>query len=212
MHDECEVIVFDVCGTLYNCNTTAEFCKFLCKTRSEKMLLWFVSTKIGRLINRLVYKISGAEFSRSIWLRVLEGKSSSYLEDMADEFVTHILKDKEIAQTHVLVKQFKEENLMLASASIEPVVRSISKLLKIDRYIASQLKYESGICLGQLSVDLLGNKHYLFGSMKINKVITDNKSDIALCLLAKNSIIVSRPRNVSFWNKHLNNIEAMVIL
>lgn len=212
MQHEHEVIIFDICGTLYDCNTTAEFSKFISETRSDKMLLWLVSTKMGKIVNKLIKMTTGIELNRSVWLRALRGKSSLYLRNMSDEFVKNILNDKKIAPIHALLYEFGTNNVILVSASIEPVVRAISKVLKVERYIASELAYESGICSGQLSVDMLGNKHNKLGEMKIKKVITDNKSDLELCWMAENSIIVTRPRNVLYWQKRLNNIESIVVV
>ena len=90
--------------------------------------------------------------------------------------------------------------------TILPIAKAIAFELGVPKLFASTLNIVDGIYSGTVDDDLLGNKHKLFEHDEIALVVTDNKSDYALCITAKKVVIVSSQRNLDFWkSKNIAN-------
>lgn len=191
--------VFDVCGTLYNSNTTMDFCEYRNKKVIERRMLKLSKTILGRVISKIVYAIFNYDLIRSLHIKSLRGVHKRDLEADAVDFVDFYLEDKKNQQIHDILASCNKESVMLATATIGPVAIAISNKLGGFKYISTSLNYDdNGICLGSLDSDLLGNKASFFDN-NLELVVTDNKSDLALVRKAKKSIILSKRKNIKFW-------------
>lgn len=194
--------IFDICDTLYDSNTTFDFCKWRNKKISWRFILWLSSTTIGKILNKLSIKLFDKEFSRFLHLKSLKNINRIELYKEANLFVSDFLADKKICHIHKILIQAKQENkiIYLVSASIDPIVHAIAKNLGVN-YISSELNYSKNICQGFLHKDLLGNKHLIIIN-DISLVVTDNISDYSLCKMAEHSLIIVNSKNKSFWANH----------
>lgn len=205
------LVVFDVCGTLYESNTTFDFIQFVKKNKIIKLLNnWFIKYAfvfLGKSLNKDIY--------RFLYVRQLKGMSRIELDKLANEFVESWLIGKEITVSHELLMKCKNNNqtCLIISASLDVVVCAICKKLGVDAFYASRLEFVDGIATGYLATDMLGNKHKIeeiVNLSEIEMVVTDNISDFHLVSMAKKSFILSKEKNIDFWKS--KNISVDLIL
>lgn len=204
-----EIYIFDICDTLYNSNTTFDFCKWRKNKKYWEFLLWFSSTILGKLINKISITFFKKEFSRNLHLKSLSNINKDELYKEAILFTEIFLNKKKINYTHNILEKLKNKNkdIYLISASIDPVVEAISKHLNV-KFISSELLYIDNICQGSLKKDLLGNKHNL-NFINLSLVVTDNISDYQLCRMSEQSLIIINSKNKNFWIK--NKLNGMIL-
>lgn len=202
-----KIVIFDVCGTLYNSNTTFDYIRFVCK---DSLILKILNIFIIKYLILLTGKVTGRDVYRLLYIYQLRGMEYSELDMAAENFVNYYLHDKIISETHELLAEElnKGTRVLLCSASLEPIIKVIAKKLGVLEYKCSSLCYEDSKCRGKLERDLLGRKHVHFG--KINLVVTDNLSDLRLVQQSENSFIVAKQKNIAFWKS--NNINVDLIL
>ncbi|PSU96066.1 hypothetical protein C0W80_18325 [Photobacterium leiognathi subsp. mandapamensis] len=196
------VVIYDVCGTLYNSNTTFDFCKWRCKGKLWSLTLSMCNLKLFKIVNKIAENLFNIHLSRRLHLLSLKGVNKKILYEEASSFVDYFLKDKSITPIYnMILKDISDGNkVLLISASIDPVISAIAKSLNVE-YISSSLEYIDDICSGNIDKDLLGSKDKL-NIININKVVTDNTSDYELCKKSKYSVIVMNEKNKRFWSKN----------
>lgn len=206
------MIIFDICGTLYSCNTTFDFCKAIESRAFYRLILKASKSILGKIINRILEKTFGFELIRMLHINVLRGMSQDDVEEKARDYVRSVLVEKKIQAVHELLARKKTENTILVSATIEPIAKAIAIELDIPRYLATTLKTKNGIFTGKIERDLLGNKHKLLSNDNIELVVTDNKSDYKLCQFSNQVVIVSKQSDLKFWNdKKLPNFSIIKV-
>lgn len=201
--------IFDICDTLYRSNTTMDFCEYRA-IGFQKMFLKFSKTFLGKVINKFLINLFNYDWIRSIHIKTLKNIARTTIESDADSFVDNYLNNKKIEEVHKYLETFNKNEVILVSATIDPVAKAISKSLGNINYLSTTLNYKDSICLGIIKEDLLGNKQKYFESKNIDFIITDNKSDLKLCKLSKKIIIVSKKKNIEFWKKQ--NLEISKII
>ena len=193
-------VVFDICGTLYDSNTTLDFCQWRVKNIWHRCFLIFLRSKLVAACNKFALFFWKTDLIpvRKIFIKTLRGtpKSTLYQESVA--FVNLYLKDKVRAETLSILKEFNSSEVIFVSGTLDCIAYSVAKHFHIPTFYSSQLKYDqSGICSGDLMYDLLGNKHRLFDAIDV--VVTDNLDDVELCKMAQNAYIVTRSKHRKFW-------------
>jgi phosphoserine phosphatase len=201
MKNQNNIIVLDVCGTCYKSNTTIDFCKFVCKNRRQKLLLYLSTSIIGIGFSKFLNFSFNFDLIRHVHLQVLKSFSRDDLYHNAIIFVDIFLEKKKIQEVHDLLLEFDRRKIIIVSASIDPVVCAVAKKINIENYHSSKLGYKDGFCTGRLNSDLLGNKNQFFSNVSVSLVITDNRSDLELCKMSESNIIISSKRNINFWLK-----------
>jgi len=194
-----KIKIFDICGTLYHSNTTVDFCVWMEPNAAKKILLKVSTSLIGRAFNKLTGKLFRYDFIRDLHIRTLKNKDLEFIENKANSFVELVLEEKKIKQIHKIMKEHNTDDIILASASIEPVVKAIAKKLNIKNYHASSLLHNGVVYNGKLGNDLSGKKHHLFSNQDIDLVVTDNLDDYKLCLLSNKFVIVSKTKHLKIW-------------
>jgi len=190
--------IFDICGTLYDSNTTMDFCEYRVSGKN-KTILKLSKTILGKVINKILVKLFDYDYIRILHIKTLKGLKATEIESDANNFVEKYLENKKIKGVHEILKNYNKEDIILVSATIEPVAKAIAKKLASLNYLATTLEYHEDKCLGKIKDDLLGNKQHYFKNQEIEFIITDNKSDLALCQMAKEVVIVSKNKNIKFW-------------
>lgn len=204
--------IFDICGTLYNSNTTMDFCEYRCNNRFKKTLLKLSKTLPSKALNKILLILFDLDMIRVLHVSSLKNRTKKELEKDAELFVDNYLEDRKITEVHNKLKEFSKDEIILVSATVEPVAKAISQKLGNVKYMATTLKYQDDICLGIIKDDLLGNKQNYFKDSNVDFIITDNKSDLPLCKTAKDVIIVSKEKNLKFWeNQDLNILKIIKV-
>ncbi|WP_435235711.1 HAD family hydrolase [Psychromonas sp. PT13] len=205
--------IFDICGTLYNSNTTMDFCEWRCDSLILKSLLRLSKTLPLKVVNKILIKLFHFDFIRVFHIYTLKNKTVEQIKLDSLNFVDAFLEFKKIDEVHEQLARFQKEDILLVSATIEPVAKAIAERLGNIEYLSTTLDCDNEIYVGKILEDLLGNKHQYFQGKKIDFIITDNKSDYELCLMSKEINIVSKEKNVSFWeSKKLKNYKMIKVL
>lgn len=189
--------IFDICGTLYNSNTTMDFCEYRVSAKN-KIILRLSKTILAKAINKIIIRLFDYDLIRILHIKTLKSVKTTLIESDAKD---NYLENKKIKEVHEMLKINDKENILLVSATIEPVAKAIAEKLGGLNYLATTLEYQEDICLGKIKDDLLGKKQHYFKNEEIDFIITDNESDLDLCKLAKEVVIVSKKKNLYFWKK-----------
>jgi phosphoserine phosphatase len=207
---EKKLIIFDVCGTLYDSNTTFDFIKFF---RRDSIYIKLLGWRPIKLLLVALGKVISLDIYRSLFIYSLKGIERTTLIEAANDFYEHVLQYKKIDVTHQLLERSKQQigvDVLYCSASLDIIVQVISERLG-GRYQASSLSFSSdGICSGFLSNDLLGKKDVSFKDMDIELTVTDNISDLALLKISKNSFVLSKKKHISFWQENGFTVDLVI--
>lgn len=198
-----DTYIVDVCGTLVLDDTTlgllrhhfakdtsrplrARLFNSLCTRRS---LPWWTFA--------VAEKLTGQHLLKRFAVRLLAGERQEALEESAHEYARRLLADRRIEPVwQVLEEPFATGRVVLASASLDPVVAALASLTGA-RYVASTLEQHDGILSGRYETDLTGLKHQAlvtkYGEHLLQGpvvVMTDNASDRSLVERASGAYIV----------------------
>lgn len=208
-----DLCIFDVCGTLIKENTTFSFCKFRNRKKSFKVAFFVIDTVFFKLVNRSVKSFLGIDLARCFCLLTLKGESYENINNDANRYVESLSEDdfsQEVLDVLSECKAKPNAKVVLASATIDPVCGAVARKLNVESYESSRLAFDGDYCKGKLDHDLLGQKKTCFLGCNIFVVVTDNKSDLDLCKLAKNVVAISKPKNLDFWhNSGVNNLKVI---
>ncbi len=200
--------VFDICGTLYNSNTTFDFLEYFFKTNKSycfynkirKSFLWCA-------INHILRKCCHKDMTRMIALHYLRGYSREELLAAAQVFYKSFLVNHQnnavLDQLHYL-QHMPEEKIVIVSATLDFIAEVIAEQLSCTVWYSSKLQYQSGICQGFLICDLLENKvEKIFNDtqIRIESVYTDDISDVALLNIAQTQNVIVYPKTRNKWEK-----------
>jgi len=208
-----KVAIFDVCGTLYNANTSKEFIDWIDLKKNKKRHIVIHSWVTSKL-NAIFYKLTGTDLIRWHYTYKLKGRQQNDINSLACKFVNNILSCKIYPEVHALLRKYQNEGIetILMSASYDILIYHVAKYFNISSFHASILEVtDDGVLTGKLKLDLLGIKHDLLESITNSEikliVVSDNKSDIALLRKADKSYIVCHNDKAErFWkNAKLNN-------
>lgn len=191
------MIILDLCGTLYDSNTTMEFIKFI---HPKRYIL--IRNPFFRILGKISHSL-GFDLIRFCCIKTLSGYKKETLLKIAEEFFEKKLKHQKIDFTHIKLNEFKKQNqeIMILSATIDPIAEVVAKRLEV-KFLSSKLEYNyDNKCTGKLKKDLLGRKH-LHINKNIETIITDNKDDLEIIKLSQKSIIISKPKDISFWERN----------
>jgi phosphoserine phosphatase len=190
------VVIFDICDTMYDSNTTFDFLDYILKYTLKYNIYRRISkTIIVKVINKILWNTLRIDLIRIVFLRYLKGYSREELLMYIDGFYKDILDLKKRDMIIKILKEekAKEKDILLMSATIDIVAERIAKEYNVN-FISSRLLFDdNNICMGKLEFDLLGIKDkYVNDDIKL--VVTDNLSDLQLVKKAKQSIIISKKR------------------
>ncbi|WP_420316478.1 HAD family hydrolase [Ekhidna sp.] len=205
MNRNSDVWIFDVCGTLYDSNTTFDFLEYLFKKtnqshlkrlrdiRNKKWLIYWVRAILFRYFN--------LDLFRKEAVRLLVGFDAEKVNSEAEVFLSSILLKKEIVETQQMLKDQKER-IILVSNSIEPVVKAIANHLGKE-FISTELEIKNGKFTGNILNDTTGKKHREIDKKGIKSyiVVTDNRSDYQLVNNASDAyVVINSEADKIFWN------------
>ncbi|MBB3229566.1 haloacid dehalogenase-like hydrolase [Halomonas stenophila] len=198
-----EVYIVDVCGTLVLEDTTLGLLRHHFAKDTERPLRgWLFDTVCSRRTLpwwtfAVAEKLTGQHLLKRFAVRLLAGECREALDASAHEYARKLLADRRIDPVwQVLEEPFATGRVVLASASLDPVVAALASLTGA-RYVASTLQQHDGILSGCYETDLTGLKHQAlvekYGEDLLERpigVMTDNASDRRLVERASVAYIV----------------------
>jgi phosphoserine phosphatase len=213
------VAIFDVCDTLYACNTTIAYIRYVLRTSGNaKRLVAF-----ERLVRRwspsyvaagVATRLSGRDVGQMLALRHLAGYERQMLDALASAFAASELPARANPPIHAaLHKHVRDgDTTLLLSNSLDVVVQAVAAQLGVAG-VGSKLVYARDVCLGRLEANLEGSKHLtlrarLGADAENLTVYTDNLSDRALLAMAdQRNVVIPRGASRRSWG----NIDAIFI-
>lgn len=206
-----KIVVVDICGTIYQSNTTFDFFGLMSKDDKKVRLFYFFSRSLAwRLFNKFIWILSGYDLTRIILVCFLNGYSKKDLLDKADRFYTSFLLKHQNESVIELLRSYNDSDdveCVLASATLDFIAETISKYTGYNLDVSTKLLYKDGICKGRIKEDALGKKKEKL-SIKIPfwKLITDDLSDVPLLTCCEEPIIVIYPHRKKKWMKIANKM------
>ena len=207
MNKDKKVVIFDICGTLYNSNTTFDFLSY---SFSNKRIFRYFSNLyksfVWKAINKILRDYLHFDLTRKIALLFLKGIERKQLYQMVEWYYDGFLKSKENSEIINRLRSYlsdSENRVILLSATIDPVAKIISRSLGCVEFYSTELEYEDGICEGRIRQDLLGGKitvlHSLGITDRVDDFYTDDFSDDKVLDIAKQKHIIVYEKYRKRW-------------
>lgn len=217
-----DIVIIDICGTIFNSNTTFDFLDFhfkenagyKCFRRISKMIIW-------RLLNKCSVSLLGIDITRKIAVKSLKGLPKNQLKKFARDFYDSFLsfRIQQEVINEICALNTGKNRVIIVSATLDFIAEEVAKRMDIHEYYSTTLKYGlDGKCSGIIEDDLLGSKLNFLKKQQINppyySVITDNLSDMDLILNSFQSIIITTSKTRNIWKKKLgkNSIKDYKVL
>lgn len=214
-----KILAVDVCGTLYDANTTAGLAIFHHARMSHPVrhaFLCRISRKRGVLCAALILfaKLTGFDLHRHLVLTSLKGETLTSVEASASRYLADHLASKAIPASHERLFNMRSSGWqpILVSNAISPMIEAIARQLDLP-FIASIPEVKNGRLTGRLTQDLTGRKRDVLWSQFDDltdtsdfAVMTDNRTDSDLIKVADPAVLVSSgtPRNwMRKWNAEI---------
>lgn len=193
--------IADVCGTLVKDDTTVGLLKWHF-ARSRRWRLWLLLLLTSRfspvrLLFVVAEKATGTHLLKHRLVGLLRGDSVADVQESADQYADWLLAHRKVGGVWNLLEQKNGDAvLLLASASVAPVVRALAARLGAD-YVASVLATKDGRHLGRYESDLTGLKiealdRHLPSGWRLHSyiAISDNLTDRCLLQGAQQAYVV----------------------
>ena len=201
--DPPELVLFDVCDTLYAENTTAGFLRHLHEgrgSRSYAVRQWLAASRLSPFfyLGAASHRWLHHDLARMWLIRSLRGKTRAVLEQSARTYVQEMLPLRLNPVVHERLKQHKRlgDRILLVSSSLDIVIAAIAETLGVE-WRASTLEFSEGRCTGRLRTDLTGRKQEVVEDLRREvegrqrlRVYTDNFSDLNLVRKADAPVVI----------------------
>lgn len=218
-----KIAVFDICGTLYNSNTTFDFLSFYFK-RNNRIKFFLFKLCLSKFMKMFwkIFSLCGKQKTvRNFLIGFMENEPVSKVDTEAVLFVESYLEFRKITKVELLLNEKISDNykIIFTSASIEPVVKAIAKKHNVISVFFTELDKNKNTYTGKIKYDMEGQKHKAIEGFKKNNRVeetiffTDNKEDIQLIFDSNHSSVVSKSKNLNYWKskigskKHIDIIE-----
>ncbi len=209
-----KILAIDVCGTLYQANTTLGFVEThheLQNNRVRGAAIKLISDKRFILVYLLIAagKLLGRDFHRLLVVFSLRGEDRQELLDSAEAYYDR-LQERKINAVHRKLDELitNDWQPILVSNSLEPIIRVIAGGMKAP-FISSELGWREGRCTGRIAKDITGRKKVALEShighpvhASKFRVVTDNRSDEDLIQASARSIVVLRKTKKNWADKY----------
>lgn len=201
-----KICIFDICGTLYNSNTTFDYLNYLLRNNTRYQLFERIRKLIiAKAINKLLRFCFNYDLIRVIALSFIKGYNKSLLMDVAGDFYDSVLIKKSNQRVQDLLKSRMDDDgctVVIASATIDVVAKTIGKKIGCSNIISSELQYNNDKCTGYLKQDLLGKKQqFLSFETKDAEIFTDDFSDVKLISKCNKKNIITYNKTKKKWYK-----------
>lgn len=207
-----KIAIFDVCGTLYNSNTTFDFLDNYFSNNKKYLFFRKISNLfIVKVLNHYIYKYMKIDIIRIYGTSFLKNETINNIHDYSKKFVYKNLEPKIKSNIYDMLKTYKNNNykIVLMSGSYEFIIEHVNSYVDADFFFASELKKSDTLYYGSYEKDILLNKYQLlkenFPNITELIVISDNKTDLSLMLEANEALaICNKKKHYGFWKKNKN--------
>ncbi len=207
-----KLAIFDVCDTLYSTNTTFDFLDTYFM-KDKKYILFRKSSKFFpiKVFNFIIYKTFKLDVIRILATSFLANKSILEIEIFTNDYVNNKLVSKQNKKIVELLKDYQSQGykIVLMSGAYDFIIKDIARFFNIDTYFATKLEIVYEKFTGKISQDILLQKDILYKESFPNVseliVVSDNKSDLNLLLLADKALAVcNKEKDLDFWKNYKN--------
>ncbi len=181
------LLIFDVCDTLVNTNSTTEYINFLINHNLwNKKYRKLLKNKYFLFCLHIIRKYTNIDIQRKITFRFFKWIYVHDEEKLKKEFFSlYLSKKTKIMDKLIESKDNKSNEVFLLSASINQPIDMLSQYLWVKSY-STKLVIKNNKYTGKVYYDLLWNKEYIL-KRNINiyeyekcMLYTDNLSDFPL--------------------------------
>lgn len=186
--------IFDLCGTLYSCNTLFAFTRWICPRAFSRRL---ADSYLGYLADELFPSL---QWRKKLHLKTLLRFDERELAYYGRKFVREILPAFGRISALTLLEELQKNSWVTVLVSAAPHFLAEPVARNLGFYEWRSSVYENGT----LSVDLTGRKEEIlkeFAPWERLLVCTDNRSDEGLLRRADDRLIYVSKRNKSWWLK-----------
>ena len=194
------LVIFDVCDTLYDANTTFGFLAFYAERSGNtelkrRMSHWTSLRTVRGFFGAVVLRLFGIDIGRARVIHALRGDTRDALTQSAHDYVGTTLPSKMNRTVHDRLRGHRDsgDRVVLLSSSLDIVIRAIAEILDVE-FSASILEFANGYCTGRLQSDLTGRKAPVAASLRrgerILHVYTDNRTDNDLLEIADRRTVI----------------------
>ncbi|MBB3107743.1 hypothetical protein FHS24_002275 [Psychrobacter luti] len=197
------LFITDVCGTLVYDDTTLCLLRVHFSQQPERQwrlpMLRALTAHLSpfRLGIAVIERLTGKHVLKHLLVRMLKDDTVSSLELNAEVYAQWLLDNRKVpAVWNVVTPAIKDKHIILASASLQPIVSALAKQLGV-RFVASELESKDGVLTGRYKRDLTGLKSRalsnLIGIDLIDSsydAISDNLTDRELLSGARRAYVV----------------------
>lgn len=205
--------VVDVCGTLVRDDTTLGLLRYhFRRTGSHFGRAWLFDAMTHRRSPlwfgfAVAEKLSSRHLLKHCAVRFLTGDTVESLRVSAGEYADWLLTERRVSAVWQLLEEpLVSSRVVLASASLAPVVAALADALGVD-YVASSLEVKGGRFTGKYFYDLTGRKEEAlvekYGDSVLagaDYVLTDNLTDLDIVKKAKCAcVVLHHPSHRERW-------------
>lgn len=212
------IVLLDICGTLYDSNTTFDFLDFHLKSRGYRLFRRLTRFIIWRAFNKILFHTIGLDLTRMMAVRFLKGITIEQLKDAVDAFYTDWLVLQSFENVHSLVDDYRKDGkkIVIVSATLDVIAKKVAKSLGVSEWYSTSLGVVNGRCTGKIQVDLLSRKLPFLTSQQVfppyYATITDNYSDLDLIHQSKHAVIVTNQKHQAKWQQLLRRHTAVTYI
>jgi phosphoserine phosphatase len=203
------IILIDICGTMFDSNTTFDFLDWYVSSKRYKLFRKLSKTWLGKLINFMFRKLWHVDMTRFIAIRFLRGYDRLTLLKAAYNFYDSYLSYRKLERVFDFLNEFRRQGykLVVVSATIDVIAEVIVQRNDIPCWFSSTLHYtgKKAICTGRIGNDLLGQKLKALQKAGIYPpfrcILTDDISDMDVIKQSKSACIVINNKTKLKWNR-----------
>lgn len=209
--DNSKILLIDICGTLYQSNTTFDMLNlYFGRQPLYRFIKILRRSKITGFVNNMIFRLFHVDIIRKIVIRYLNGLPKEKIADMTEEFYKSFLLDRINKQSFEVIESYRKEGsgLIIVSATMDCIANCVAKHNDIHEVLSSKLHFTNEVCDGYLYDDLLGTKMRHFKELGLNKpydIITDNYSDNDLIKEAKKAYLIQYKDKKNKWESFLTS-------
>jgi len=206
--------LFDVCGTLYDENTTYGFLAYYHRRIGSELFerrrsRWLNKCSPFFYAGALAYRL-GQDWARTRLVATLKDASRQSLRAAARDYAEAVLPALNVQSIHDRLDAHRAagDRIMLISNSLDIIIAAIAERLGVE-HLASRLEYTGERCTGRIERDLTGRKaEALREAVNLDRfgeihVYTDNLTDRDLVELSSHAtVVIPSGRSDEPWRGH----------
>ena len=198
--------VFDLDGTIYAENSMVAFLESFHASHAPSRALALRASRSlpGRAAWRAANSLTHRDAFRAFALATLRGSSRDALLEAVPAYVDR-LASRSIAEVMARLESYRANGtrLLLASASLEPIVAEVARRLGMAGWVASIPATRDGVYTGRWETDVRGMKLTAllekYPDVNSFDVVTDNFDDGDLIGASQRAIAVVEPMHAARW-------------